>query len=358
VTSFWRATDEYIAEMWSQGRFTSKATEVAYRTTLNRIAQEVSNRDPRYVNRDELKAVLRHWPHPNTRATCRSHMVSFFDWLVEEGIRADNPARQTSRPKRRKPQKYRMTKDEIVRFLGAAETTRERWVTRLGVCAGLRRKELLGLQGRHFSRPGWVWVSSDIAKRGVERWVPLLPELVPVAEEIKAEVALDEYVLPAQRWRDPGRNRERVEMSRVPSSPQALYYLVKRVGKRAGIAGDIGPHTMRHAFCDSLSRYVGPRNAQFLMGHADIATTEMYMGTPTLDELAQAVRGFSFRPEESDRVFYPPATSPANPVVGLTQLEPVEKAFRPPEPVLAEWLTEIAPKVALYRKHFVALQGS
>jgi hypothetical protein len=48
-------------------------------------------------------------------------------------------------------------------------------------------------------RPGWIWVPSDIVKRGREHRMPVTAELAEVVEEIRANVAVDEYVLPAQR---------------------------------------------------------------------------------------------------------------------------------------------------------------
>jgi hypothetical protein len=48
----------------------------------------------------------------------------------------------------------------------------------------------------HFARVGWVWVSADIAKGRRERWVPVLPELEDVVDEIVTHVRLDEYVTP------------------------------------------------------------------------------------------------------------------------------------------------------------------
>ena len=67
---------------------------------------------------------------------------------------------------------------------------------------------------------------------------------------------------------------------------------------RAGISAHIHPHLLRHAFADHIARHAGIRNAQFLLGHADIATTEIYLGQPTLDDLAGAVEGFVFGTDE------------------------------------------------------------
>ena len=67
---------------------------------------------------------------------------------------------------------YRLTEAEVVALLRAACGVREARAIFIGVCAGLRNAELRGLQGRHFERLGWIWVSADIAKGGRERWVP------------------------------------------------------------------------------------------------------------------------------------------------------------------------------------------
>src|SRR5207253_2415435 len=106
-------------------------------------------------------------------------------WLMQDGYRKDNPARQT-RPSRRRPRaKYRLTESELVAFLSAASGLRETRAIFLGVCAGLRNAELRGLQGRHFERLGWIWVSADIAKGKHERWVPVPIALELVVAEIR-----------------------------------------------------------------------------------------------------------------------------------------------------------------------------
>ncbi len=193
----------------------------------------------------------------------------------------------------------------------------------LGICAGLRNQELRGLQGRHFGRPGSVLVSCDIAKGGRERWVPVLPELEPIVAEIREHLEDDDYVLPAQRWRDPGSNLTKADRAKHPSSAQALNHLVKRVAARAGISGNVHPHTLRHAFGDYVARASGDiRTAQFLMGHATVSTTEAYLGEPTLDELTDSVKGLRFA-KTVERMFSPVAKALTNPVEATTGIEPV-----------------------------------
>jgi integrase len=64
-------------------------------------------------------------------------------------------------------------------MLRAASGTLERRANHVALLAGVRNAELRGLQGRHFMRPGFIWVSADIAKGKRERWVPILTELEP-----------------------------------------------------------------------------------------------------------------------------------------------------------------------------------
>lgn len=351
---FTTVIDHFIADMRAQGRLNSPASERGYRFALEAHAEDVDNRDPRYVGRQDVKRTLARWSHPNSQRKHRSVLVSFYDWLMEEGAvdtggaeirRSDNPARQTRRPRKRPPSVYRLTRQEVAAMLGAATGTRERRAIYLGICAGLRNAELRGLRGQHFRRPGFVHVSADIAKGGRERWVPVIAELEPVVAEITEHVAADEYVLPAQRWRDPGINRDREDKAKHPSSAQALYYLVKRVGVRAGIAAEVHPHLLRHAFGDHIARFTGIKTAQALMGHATVGTTEEYVGAPTLDELAEAVQGFSFGSDPRrriERMFQGVDEQRASAGLDPTRLEPVGSLSRTAERfgrVLAEMRT-------------------
>ena len=292
--NFSQAVDLYIAGMKSQGRLNSASSERGYRSTLEAHTEDIANRDPAYVGRDDVKRTLRRWVHPNTQATNRSKLISFYDWAMQEGLRKDNPAAQTRRPRRLAPKTYRMTEAEAIALLRAVSGTRERRAIFLLMCAGLRNAEIRGLRGEHFVPPGFIWVSPDIAKGGRERWLPVLDDLAPVVAEIVAHVGRDDYVLPAQRFRNPPFNTERQDLLQRPSSSQALRQLVMRAAARAGIAAHIHPHLLRHAFAGHIARRADTRSAQHLLGHASIGTTDTYLGKPTLDEMVAAVAGVSY----------------------------------------------------------------
>jgi site-specific recombinase XerD len=352
------AIDAFVADMRAEGRMNSDATERNYRIALNWHADDVDDRDPRWTDREDVKRTLARWPNANTRRKNRSILVAFYDWTMQElePGRKDNPARQTRAPKARKPQIYRMTRSEVVAFLAAATTIRERRVAFLGVCAGLRNYELRHLQRRHFERAGWVHVSADIGKGGRERWVPVLPELEPVVAEILRTVGptawvpgrggrpgawVGEYVLPAERWRDPGVNTRRIDIKLQPASRQVLRTVVEELGRRAGIHAHITPHLMRHAFGDHVARYAGIKNAQALLGHADVGTTQSYTGAPTLDELEAAIRGYVF---DDSRI-----TNPQIPLKAPTGIEPVEGPSRPVEPNPDAFLGRLTRELARLR---------
>ena len=321
------AIDEFVRDWRAQCHMNSDGTERRYRAVLCLHADDTLNRDPAYVGRQDVKRTLRRWPHPNTQRVNRSVLVSFYAWAMEEGYRKDNPALQTRRAKRRPTERYRLTREEAAALLLSADAQRERWAVYLGICAGLRNAELRGLQGRHFSRPGFIRVSPDIAKGGRERWVPVVADLAAVVAEIRFNLAEDEYVLPAQRFRNPPHNTLRTELRHRPSSHQALIQLVVDVARRAGIEARVTPHTLRHAYAEHISRHAGIRSTQFLLGHAGIATTELYVGRPTLDELAGAVEGFTFGPSDRTDVLGV-GEKPEIPDKATTGIEPVYTALQ------------------------------
>jgi integrase/recombinase XerD len=319
------AIDEFVADMKADGRFNSAETERSYRTTLSAHAEDVSNRDPAKVGRDDVTATLRRWAHPNTRSVSRSHLVSFYDWAMQTGHRKDNPARQTRAPRKRKPTVYRLTRDEVRAFRNAAHPGREKRIADLGLLAGLRSRELLGLQGRHLRRPGWLWVSPDIGKGGRERWVPVLPELEQTVADC-AQVADQEFVLPRRRHEIRPEGRVDVWDPGLPMAYETLHRTVGNVGRRAGIRARVTPHMMRHAYGDHIARFAGLKVAQFVLGHADVGTTEAYTGPPTLDEVAVALGGFGF-----GELRLPPGDRAANPLVAAAARFPGESATGGPE---------------------------
>ncbi len=90
------AIDEYLRDQQHAGRINSVETVRKYRRALARHAEDTPD-GPVGVSRADVKRTLVRWPHPNTRAVEHSVLVSFYDWMLAEGTRSDNPARQVRR---------------------------------------------------------------------------------------------------------------------------------------------------------------------------------------------------------------------------------------------------------------------
>jgi hypothetical protein len=130
------------------------------------------------------------------------------------------------------------------------------------------------------------------------------------------------------------------------ASRQVLRTVVMELGRRAGIQAHLTPHSMRHAFGDHVARHAGIKNAQALLGHADVGTTQMYTGAPTLDELAKAIEGYRFGVE---RTHVPPDL----PLEAPTGIEPVASSGHALEPNLLAWVErQAAEAVRLYLPRF------
>lgn len=286
--------DDYVSDMRAFGRLSTDRSVQEYRRVLLSHGDDAAGDDPTATTRDDVKRTLRRWNHPNTQRRRRSVLVSFYDWLVEEGHRLDNPARRTRSPRGRQPWVKRMTLEEVQLFLSAARGRTERRVAYLGICAGLRRNELRLLQGRHFARAGLIWVSGEIAKGGRERWVPVIADLVPVAEEIRESEPAGHHVLPRTVWVQSSRGLVPRERPDLPCDPKTIWRIVRRIGRRAGITYPVHPHLMRHAFASQVTRLAGLHTAQVVLGHASIQTTQGYLAQPSLDELATRLGQVSF----------------------------------------------------------------
>src|SRR4051812_13205917 len=315
---FSAAIDQYIADRRSLGHIGSDRTERDYRIVLYAHAEDVENRDPAYTSKEDVKRTLRRWSHPNSRGKNHSILVAFFYWAVQEEIRSSNPSGGVPRAKRRAAKPPRLARAETLAVLRAAEDKLEQRAIVLALCPGLRRAELLALQGRDFARDGLIEVRSG--KGGKSRTVPVPAELRPLVEELRRELEPDDYVLPAQRWRNPGFNTEKVSKRKHPMSERALWELVLRVGQRAGVGVRVTPHVLRRAYAEYVAKRAGLLNTKAMLGHESVATTEIYVGEPTLDELQASVADFTWdwRPEQT---FYPRVAEAAKAAEAPTRIE-------------------------------------
>jgi integrase/recombinase XerD len=292
--TFGDAIDRFLDDGRLYGRLRSDNSVQAYAIGLQAHWEDAGGLGPLETTRDHVKSTLARYAYPRTQAHRHTIMVGFYDWLIEEGLRLDNPARQVRRNRKvARPDVYRLTKPEAARLMASCSTERERRLVYLGLLTGGRVSEFAQMCGHHFLRAGYVLISSDIAKGGKERWIPVMPELAPVIAEIVRTTRPDEVVL--RRTRVLSGAQRGLCGEQLPIGRVMLTRNVRDVARRAGIAGHVTPHTLRHAFGDHIAKYAGLRIAQALMGHVSVETTaSTYTSRVGLEELTGAVAEFRY----------------------------------------------------------------
>jgi integrase/recombinase XerD len=220
---------------------------------------------------------------PRTVGRRLSAFRQFYRFLLSEGRRQDDPSSAIDSPKLGRPLPKLLSEGEVENLIALREAPVSREQTddphalRFALLAellygsGLRVSELVGLPLSALGRDGRVL--SVRGKGGKDR-------LVPVSEPARA--ALDAY-LPHRRAFSPG---GAASPWLFPSKSSRLGYLTRqRIGQllkdRAAEAGidirRVSPHVLRHAFATHLLDHGADlRAVQKMLGHADIATTEIY----------------------------------------------------------------------------------
>ncbi|BAQ69093.1 tyrosine recombinase XerD [Rhodovulum sulfidophilum] len=221
-----------------------------------------------------------------TRARRLSAIKQLYRFAYEEGWRPDNPALQIRGPGRTRRLPMTLSPDEVERLIAAAgqsprDATRNACLMQVLYATGMRVSELVTLPvAAARGDPRMLLVRG---KGGKERMVPLTPGARQaltawLAERDAAEAAAEARGLPASRYLFPGRGRDG-HLTR-----HRFYVLIKEFA----LAGELDParvtpHTLRHAFATHLlAGGADLRAIQTLLGHADVATTEIY--THVLDE--------------------------------------------------------------------------
>jgi len=227
----------------------------------------------------------------STRARRLSAIKQLYRFAFDEGWRDDNPAIQIKGPGR--DQRLPKTLDiaEVDRLLDAASNTpkealRNSCLMELLYATGMRVTELVSLPvSATRGDPRMLLVRG---KGGKERLVPLSPP---------ARLALATYLAARDATEDAARaNGKPPSKFLFPSrgklghlTRHRFFGLIKEFAVAGGVSPDkVTPHTLRHAFATHLlAGGADLRSIQTMLGHADVATTEIY--THVLDERLKAL---------------------------------------------------------------------
>jgi integrase/recombinase XerD len=249
----------------------SRHTLAAYRNDLERAAEAISGLSAASAN--DLSKLGEHWAElsPATVARRAASLRRFFGFLVEDGLRSDDPSAALPRPRFERPLPRILDEHEVTRMFeqaedrassGQATAVRNLAILELLYGSGLRASELVSLP-RGAVRAGQPFLIL-LGKGSKERLVPI---------SSRAEAAVDrwrQHVPSDSLWLFPS---GKSHLSRV-----RLFQIVRQMAADGGISPErVSPHVLRHAFATHLlSGGADLRVLQSLLGHADIATTQIY----------------------------------------------------------------------------------
>jgi integrase/recombinase XerD len=209
-----------------------------------------------------------------------SSLRQFYRFLMADGFRPDDPSSQIDSPRSQRRLPKFLSEKEVEKLLAAAEATpgpegRRLWVLlEILYASGLRVSELVGLPWPLPQDPPRVL--RVMGKGRKERLVPLTE---PAAEAIEAYAKVRANFLPRgdvlpkakpSPWMFPSRGGHLTR--------QRLGQLLKSLAAQCAIAPKkVSPHVLRHAFASHLlANGADLRSVQKMLGHADIATTQIY----------------------------------------------------------------------------------
>lgn len=288
------ALTESFLDMMLAERNAAANTRAAYARDLDDAARFLARRKTSLLkaNENDVGAYIRSLSAMAARTQARrlSALRQFYRFLCSEKYRAENPTRHIDAPRLGRALPKYLSESEVTALLEAVtrvkgmEGARLRAMLELLYAAGLRVTELVSLPvGAVQYDRGLVVVRG---KGGKERAVPLgdpavaaLKDWLPFRKAMLGEKRQSLYLFPSvARGKDAALTRQR------------FFQLLKELALQANIAPErLSPHVLRHAFATHLLEHGADlRSVQTMLGHADIATTQIYTHVAT-DRLAKTV---------------------------------------------------------------------
>ena len=265
------AIEDFLAYLAVERQMSAHTLD-AYRRDLEVLAgwSHAQDVDPVALQADQLRLFVaaehRRGLSPKSLQRRLSACRSFYTWLLKHGRVAANPAAAIRAPKAPRKLPQVLDPDEAKALVEVATDAplglRDRALLELFYSSGLRLSELCALRWRDLDLgEGLVTV---LGKGRKQRSVPLGSHARNALQEWRQSTgaALDAPVFP-------GRNG--------PITPRAIQLRVRQLAQRQGLFKRVHPHLLRHSFASHILESSGDlRGVQELLGHADIATTQIY----------------------------------------------------------------------------------
>jgi len=210
---------------------------------------------------------------PTSMRRARSAARTYFGFLLAEGVLTADPTEHVAAPRVDRKLPDFLTIEETQRLLESPDPDdplywRDRAMLEVLYASGVRVSELTGLTLSQLDLEEGI--ATVFGKGAKERLVPVGRPAVRAVRKYLAEVrpALD---------RGKGRGRVFLGVRGAPVRRETVWRIVSAAARRAGLGRDVSPHTLRHTFATHLVEGGADLVAvQELLGHVDIATTEIY----------------------------------------------------------------------------------
>lgn len=272
----------------------SKNTVVSYRRDLLQLQEYLEQQgitEVSKVTKTSLNSYILYLERQGKATTTISRVLasikSFFHYELNEGKIRRDPAELLKTPKIEKKVPVILTVDEVSRFLqqpdgDSSKEVRDKAMLELLYATGIRVSELIGLQVADINLQVGFITCHDGQK---ERMIPFGKA---------ASQSLKTYLEHARGSLLKGNDSPWLftNCSGKPMSRQGFWKIVKYYGEKAGINVDITPHTLRHSFAAHLiSGGADIQAVQTMLGHADLATTQIYMNYMQKEPLRKTYAG-------------------------------------------------------------------
>jgi integrase/recombinase XerD len=269
---------EAFLEMMAAERGASRHTLDAYRRDLDDFAVFLLRRGAAIEQadtddvRDFLSDMADRGLAPRTAARRLSALRQFFHFLMAEGRRRDDPTHGLDSPRLGRPLPKYLGPSAIDKLLAAARAVegakgrRDEAILELLYATGMRVSELCSLPVASVARG-----QATLVVRGKGNKERMIPLGLPACRAIEAWLELRQPK--ASRWLFPGGRSVNKPLSR-----DGVTQILKKLAAAAGVPpSTLSPHVLRHSFASHLlAGGADLRSVQQMLGHADIATTEIY----------------------------------------------------------------------------------
>ena len=247
---------------------------------------------PVTIEQETLQQFIYHCAK-NLSARSQARMISglkgFFEYLIFEDYRKDNPTDLIESPKIGRKLPDTLSEDEIDRIIDSIDLStpqgeRNRAIIETLYACGLRVSELLSLKlSDLYFKEGYILVTGKGNKQ----------RFVPIAASTQKYITIYKNEIRVHQKPQPGHTDILFLNRRGKSLTRAMIFtIVRNQTREAGIKKKISPHTFRHSFATHLlENGADLRAIQQMLGHESITTTEIYMHVDR-SHLAEMVNRF------------------------------------------------------------------